>query len=29
MQSLGPDEGMLLIDVDVEAVRRFPGYFSR
>jgi predicted amidohydrolase len=29
IQTLGPDEGILYADVDVEAVRRFPGYFYR
>jgi len=29
IQSLGEDEGMLYADVDVDAVRRFPGYFYR
>jgi hypothetical protein len=29
IQSLGEDEGILYADVDVEAVRRFPGYFYR
>jgi predicted amidohydrolase len=29
IQSLGADEGILYADVDVEAVRRFPGYFYR
>jgi len=28
VHTLGPEEGMLLVDIDVEAVRRFPGYFS-
>jgi predicted amidohydrolase len=27
IQSLGEDEGMLVVDIDVEAVRRFPGYW--
>ncbi len=25
--SLGDDEGMLLVDIDIDAVRTFPGYF--
>jgi predicted amidohydrolase len=29
IQSLGEEEGILYADVDVEAVRRFPGYFYR
>lgn len=29
IQTLGEDEGILYADVDVEAVRRFPGYFYR
>ena len=29
IQSLGEDEGILYADVDVAAVRRFPGYFYR
>jgi predicted amidohydrolase len=29
IQTLGADEGILYADVDVEAVRRFPGYFYR
>ena len=29
MQTLGPDEDILLVDVDIDAIRRFPGYFSR
>jgi predicted amidohydrolase len=29
MQSLGPDEGVLFADVDIDAIRRFPGYISR
>jgi predicted amidohydrolase len=29
IQSLGEDEGILYADVDIEAVRRFPGYFYR
>lgn len=27
VQELGDDEGMLLAEIDVEAVRRFPGYW--
>ena len=29
VQSLGEDEGILYADVDIAAVRRFPGYFYR
>ena len=29
VQTLGEDEGVLYTDVDVDAVRRFPGYFYR
>jgi hypothetical protein len=29
IQSLGEDEGILYADVDIAAVRRFPGYFYR
>lgn len=29
IQTLGDDEGTLYADVDVDAVRRFPGYFYR
>jgi predicted amidohydrolase len=29
IQSLGEEEGILYADIDVEAVRRFPGYFYR
>jgi len=29
IQSLGEEEGILYADVDVAAVRRFPGYFYR
>ncbi len=29
IESLGEEEGILYADVDVEAVRRFPGYFYR
>jgi predicted amidohydrolase len=29
VQTLGEGEGMLLADVDLEAARRFPGYFYR
>lgn len=29
IQTLGEDEGILYADVDVDAVRRFPGYFYR
>jgi N-carbamoylputrescine amidase len=29
IQTLGDEEGILYADVDVEAVRRFPGYFYR
>jgi predicted amidohydrolase len=29
IQTLGEDEGILYADVDIEAVRRFPGYFYR
>jgi hypothetical protein len=29
IQSLGEEEGILYADVDIEAVRRFPGYFYR
>jgi predicted amidohydrolase len=29
VQTLGEDEGILYADVDIEAVRRFPGYFYR
>ena len=29
VQSLGEEEGILYADVDVEAMRRFPGYFYR
>ena len=29
IQRLGEDEGILYADVDVDAVRRFPGYFYR
>jgi predicted amidohydrolase len=29
IQTLGEDEGILYADVDVAAVRRFPGYFYR
>ena len=28
VHTLGAGEGMLIVDVDIEAVRRFPGYFS-
>ncbi|MEO1190901.1 MAG: carbon-nitrogen hydrolase family protein [Pseudomonadota bacterium] len=28
VQTLGPQEGLLTVEVDLEAVRRFPGYFS-
>ncbi len=26
--TLGPEEGMVLVEIDIAAVRRFPGYFS-
>jgi predicted amidohydrolase len=29
VQTLGEDEGILFADVDLEAARRFPGYFYR
>lgn len=29
IQTLGEDEGILYADVDLDAVRRFPGYFYR
>jgi predicted amidohydrolase len=29
IQTLGEDEGILYADVDIDAVRRFPGYFYR
>ncbi|MDR7417789.1 MAG: carbon-nitrogen hydrolase family protein [Armatimonadota bacterium] len=29
VQTLGEDEGILYADIDLEAVRRFPGYFYR
>jgi predicted amidohydrolase len=29
IQTLGEDEGVLYADVDIDAVRRFPGYFYR
>jgi predicted amidohydrolase len=29
VQTLGEDEGILYADVDIDAVRRFPGYFYR
>jgi len=29
IQSLGEEEGILYADVELEAVRRFPGYFYR
>jgi predicted amidohydrolase len=29
IQTLGEEEGILYADVDVDAVRRFPGYFYR
>ena len=29
IQTLGEDEGILYADIDLEAVRRFPGYFYR
>ena len=29
IQTLGEDEGILYADIDVDAVRRFPGYFYR
>jgi predicted amidohydrolase len=29
VQTLGEDEGLLFADVDLEAARRFPGYFYR
>src|SRR5439155_24425585 len=29
IQTLGEEEGILYADVDLEAVRRFPGYFYR
>ena len=29
VQMLGEDEGILFADVDLEAARRFPGYFYR
>jgi predicted amidohydrolase len=29
IESLGEEEGILYADVDIEAVRRFPGYFYR
>ena len=28
IHTLGPDEDILYVDVDIEAVRNFPGYFS-
>jgi hypothetical protein len=28
IHTLGAGEDILLVDIDVEAVRRFPGYFS-
>jgi predicted amidohydrolase len=29
VQTLGEEEGILYVDIDVDAVRRFPGYFYR
>ncbi|MGN6469759.1 MAG: carbon-nitrogen hydrolase family protein [Rhizobiaceae bacterium] len=28
IQSMGPGEEMMVVEVDIDAVRRFPGYFS-
>jgi predicted amidohydrolase len=28
IQTLGPDEAILVVDIDIDAVRGFPGYFS-